>query len=113
MTVNPEDAKDMFYQDPDDETAKELANDLRPQSWGAFWCKTNYAAWRHIPTPYLLCTADKPSTVIAARYLISTAKASGPHKVDNVIEVDSGHSPFISKPEWTAITLMDETSRKS
>ncbi|KAK7751985.1 hypothetical protein SLS62_005947 [Diatrype stigma] len=40
ITVQPEDAKNMFYQDLDDGTVAELAKDLRPQSFGAFWSTT-------------------------------------------------------------------------
>jgi hypothetical protein len=101
----------MFYQDVDDETVSELAKDLRPQSFAAFWSTTTHAAWRHIPTTYILCTADRPTTVTAAQYLIDTAKASGTHRIDNVIRIDTGHSPFISRPEWTADTLIKELNR--
>ncbi|KAF1952495.1 alpha/beta-hydrolase [Byssothecium circinans] len=110
ITVNPEDAKGMFYQDLDDETVAELAKDLRPQSFGAFWGTTYHAAWRDIPTSYILCTGDKPTTVVAAQYLVDSAKGSGNHKIGNVIKVDAGHSPFISKPEWTAKTLIEEAT---
>ncbi|KAI0888722.1 alpha/beta-hydrolase [Annulohypoxylon maeteangense] len=110
ITIRPEDAKDMFYQDIDDETVAELAKDLRPQSFGSYWSITNYASWRHIPTTYILCTADRPSTVVAAQYLIDTAIASGPNKIEKVIRVDTGHSPFISRPEWTAQTLISEAT---
>ncbi|KAI1311646.1 Alpha/beta hydrolase fold-1 [Xylaria venustula] len=113
VIVLPEDAKDMFYQDVDDETIVELIKDLRPQSFGAFWSTTEYAAWRIIPTTYILTLKDKPSTVAAARFLIGTAKASGPHKIDNIIEVDAGHSPFISRPKWTAETFIQEANRTS
>ncbi|KAH8681934.1 Alpha/beta hydrolase fold-1 [Xylariales sp. PMI_506] len=112
ITVLPEDAKGMFYQDLDDETVAELVKDLRPQSFAAFWSTTTHAAWRHIPTTYILCTGDKPSTVVAAQYLIDSARASGLHKIENVIKVDSGHSPFISRTEWTAETLVAEASRE-
>lgn len=101
----------MFYQDLDDDTVAELAKDLQPQSFGAFWSTTTYAAWRHIPTTYILCTADVPTTISAAQYLVDSAKASGPHKIDNLIKVDAGHSPFISKPEWIASTLIEEAGR--
>ncbi|ROV88399.1 hypothetical protein VPNG_10291 [Cytospora leucostoma] len=111
IIIRPEDAKDMFYQDLDDSTIAELVKDLRPQSFGSYWSTTTYAAWRHIPTTYILCVGDKPTTVVAAQYLIDTAKASGPHKIDNVIKAESGHSPFISKPEWTAETLIKEATR--
>ncbi|KAJ0116211.1 hypothetical protein J7T55_005157 [Diaporthe amygdali] len=83
ITVLPEDVKDMFYQDLDDETVAELRKDLRPQSFASFWSTTTHAAWRYIPTTYVLCLKDRPTTVAAARYLIGTAKASGRHEIDN------------------------------
>lgn len=73
---------------------------------------TTHAAWRIIPTTYILCMNDKPSTVAAAQYLIETAKASGEHKIDNVIKHNVGHSPFISQPEWLAKRLIEEASRE-
>ncbi|KAI1076813.1 alpha/beta-hydrolase [Whalleya microplaca] len=112
ITVAPEHLKGMFYQDLDDETIAELGKDLRPQSLGAYWSTTTHAAWRHIPTTYVLCTGDRPSTVAAAQYLVDTAKASGTHKIDNIIKIDTGHSPFISKPELTAEILIKESSRQ-
>ncbi|KAK2601830.1 hypothetical protein QQS21_004613 [Conoideocrella luteorostrata] len=111
VTVLPEDAKSMFYQDLDDATVAELVRDLRPQSFASFWSTTTYAAWRHIPTTYILCLGDRPSTVVAAQHLVDTAKASEPNKIDNVIKFDVGHSPFISKPEWLAGTLIEEAGR--
>lgn len=111
IIVLPEDAKDMFYQDLDDETAVELAKDLRPHSFASFWGTTEHAAWRIIPTTYIVTLRDRPSTVAACRYLIDAAKASGLHKIDRVVEVEAGHSPFISKPELTAKTLIEEANR--
>lgn len=103
----------MFYQDLDEATIEELVKDLRPQSFASFWSTTTYAAWRHIPTTYILCTGDKPSTVVAAQHLIDTAKASGENKIEKVIKHKAGHSPFISQPEWLAKTLVEEVISKS
>jgi hypothetical protein len=74
ITVSSEDVKDMFHQDMDDKTSKELGKDLRPQSLGSYWGTTTHAAWRHIPTTYIICNGDRPSTVQAIHYLIATAK---------------------------------------
>ncbi|KAI0483786.1 alpha/beta-hydrolase [Xylaria cf. heliscus] len=113
ITVSPEDAKEMFYQDMQDENViATLANDLVPQSLAIYWCTTTHAAWRYIPTTYIKCTADRPSTVAAVDWLINTAKASGMNKIDSVIEVDAGHSPFISKTDWLAKTLVTEANKK-
>ncbi|KAI0102839.1 Alpha/beta hydrolase fold-1 [Nemania sp. FL0031] len=111
VRVLPEDAKKMFYQDVDDETAADLIEDLRPHSLGSYWSTTDYAAWRDIPTTYVLGLKDMPTTVATARHLIDAAKASGSHKIDRVIEVDAGHSPFISIPEETAEKLIEEANR--
>jgi hypothetical protein len=73
---------------------------------------TTDAAWRVIPTTYILCMEDKPSTVAAAQYLIETAMAGGEHKIDHVIKHNVGHSPFISQPEWLAKTLIGEAGRQ-
>ncbi|KAJ8133347.1 hypothetical protein O1611_g284 [Lasiodiplodia mahajangana] len=111
VTVMPEDAKGIFYQDIYNETVEHLVKDLRPQSLGAFWSTTDHAAWSLIPTTYVLTLKDKPSTVAAARHLVDTAKASGTHRLDKVIELETGHSPFISYPESTTRTLIEEATR--
>jgi hypothetical protein len=109
--VQPGDVKAFFYQDMDDEDIAELVRDLQPQSLASFWSTTTHAAWRYIPTTYILCTADIPTTVAAAQHLVDSAKASGTHRIDNVINVDAGHSPFISKPAWTAGVFVEEADR--
>ncbi|KAI1114334.1 Alpha/beta hydrolase fold-1 [Nemania sp. NC0429] len=111
VTVLPEDAQGMFYQDLDDATVAELVQDLRPQSFSTFWGTTEFAAWRIIPTTYVLTMRDKPTTVAAARFLVDSAKASGNHKIDKVIEFETGHSPFISEPRFTAKVLIEEAKR--
>ncbi|KAF2490127.1 alpha/beta-hydrolase [Lophium mytilinum] len=105
-------AKGMFYQDLDDHEVAELAKDLQTQSLGSFQSATTYAAWRYIPTTYVECTRDRPATLIGQRRLLETAKESGTHKIDRIIKVDSGHFPFISKPEWTAQVLIEEAGRE-
>ncbi|KAF4629299.1 hypothetical protein G7Y89_g8851 [Cudoniella acicularis] len=112
ITVGPQDAKGLFYQDLPDETVAELARNLRPQSIGCWWSKTTYAAWRYIPTTYVVCTEDAPTTVMAAEYLVSTAQASEPNMVDTVIRRAVGHSPFFSQPEWTAGMLREAAGEK-
>ena len=54
---------------------------------------------------------DLPSTVAAIRLVVAMAKDSGLPTVNNVIEVDSGHSPFVSRPDGTANTLLAEAAR--
>ncbi|KAL8651748.1 MAG: hypothetical protein Q9210_003079 [Variospora velana] len=108
VTVDPEDAKGLFYQDLPDDVALALGKDLRPQSLGVYWSTTSYAAWKRIPTTYIICEDDTPSTVAAAGYLVSSAQAAEGSKIDKVLRHKVGHSPFLSQPEWTAQMLMEE-----
>jgi hypothetical protein len=54
---------------------------------------------------------DKPSTLAAVQAVIDAAMASGMHKIDSIVKVEAGQSPFISKPEWTAENLIKEAGR--
>ncbi|MCJ1307507.1 hypothetical protein MMC25_001153 [Agyrium rufum] len=111
ITLDLSGAKDLLYQDMSLSSAMPWVEKLRTQSLGVYYSTTIHAAWRHIPTSYIICTLDLPSTVGIIHHLISTAKASGAHKVDSVIEVDAGHSPFLSRPEWTVDTLIAEAAK--
>lgn len=97
----------MFYQDLEDDVVSELAKELRPQSLGVFWSTTSYAAWKHVPTTYVICENDTPSTVVAAGYLLSSAQATEGNKIDSVVKRKVGHSPFLSQPEWTVSMLRE------
>lgn len=59
----------------------------------------------------MITKQDIPTTVAAEHFLIATAKASGHHKLDNIVERDVGHSPFLSQPEWTVEMLLQEAAR--
>ncbi|KAL9622886.1 MAG: hypothetical protein Q9160_002812 [Pyrenula sp. 1 TL-2023] len=99
VTADPAGAKDMIYQDCSEEQVNNLIAELRPHSLAVFWTKTTHAAWRVIPTTYVICGKDSPSTVVAANWLIDAAKSSGTHAIDRVVRRDVGHSPFISQSE--------------
>ncbi|ORY07251.1 Alpha/Beta hydrolase protein [Clohesyomyces aquaticus] len=112
ITVLPEDVKGLMYQDVSDEEALEVAKTLVPQSLGGFWCTTTYAAWRYIPTTYVVTLKDKPSTVVAAEYLVKTAMEIEPNCVEKVIRREVGHAPFWSQAEWTVEMLAEEARGK-
>lgn len=103
----------MFYQDMDDETVAELAKDLVPLRADFEWFQTTHAAWRDIPTTCILCLQDRPEYLAVSRYLLDVARASGRHQIDNVIEVDAGSCPFISRPQWTCEAIISKIGRPS
>ena len=88
------DGRDRFYNDLDDQTAAYWVSRLRPQSVGAFRSKTSYAAWRYIPSTYLIC--EKDNAVVLAMQEVFAKRCMA----DTVERCDSSHSPFLSRPEY-------------
>lgn len=56
-----------------------------------------YAAWKHIPVTYLLCTEDV--TIPYERQLKLVEESGVPIQT---FTCDAGHSPFLSQPEFTS-----------
>ncbi|MCJ1357554.1 MAG: hypothetical protein MMC33_007550 [Icmadophila ericetorum] len=100
------DAKSQFFHDlPDDEASRWATEEVKPQSLGVFWSKTTYAAWRHIPTTYLICTNDRVVPLAAAEGMIAAARQIQPTAFDVVEKVESGHFAMLSKMEETVAVL--------
>lgn len=98
FTVTPEDAKRVFYNDLPPEQADKWAAELQPQSAGVYTSVQSYAAWRHIPSTYVIGKQDKTSiTREVVDYFISTARAIEPSSFDVVEECDHGQSLALAK----------------
>jgi pimeloyl-ACP methyl ester carboxylesterase len=59
-----------------------------------------YAGWKEVPCWYLATSADKAFPFEAQKYLVQMSKDQGGDIT--VREVESSHSPMLSKPEETA-----------
>jgi pimeloyl-ACP methyl ester carboxylesterase len=55
-----------------------------------------YEAWNHIPSAYILGLKDKSIPLKQVREVIRRAN------IEMVLEVESGHCPFVSQPELVA-----------
>ncbi|EAT80994.1 hypothetical protein HBI56_102790 [Parastagonospora nodorum] len=106
VTVQPGDAKRVFYNDFSPEEAETWALKLIHQSIGVYTSTTSWAAWRHIPSTYVIGTEDKTSfTPELVEYMINTAKRIEPSAFDVIEKCDAGHCLMISRPEWLADVL--------
>ena len=106
VNVTAEDAKKIWYHDLPDEEADRWASKLVPQSIGVFWSKSTTAAWRYIPSTYILCDDDRSFTKPFAETLIAGAKKSGDHMLDTIEECkDAGHFVMLSNVDWTVVAL--------
>ncbi|KAF8865736.1 alpha/beta-hydrolase [Acephala macrosclerotiorum] len=103
---NVEKAVNVLYNDLPKAEAEYWASQLLPQSIGVFWSKTTYAAWRYIPSTYVLCGKDQSITLPYAEMILKAARDSKPNAIDTVEKCeDAGHSVMLSQPEWTATML--------
>jgi hypothetical protein len=57
-----------------------------------FGSPLTYAAWRYIPTTYLLCTEDRTVLPVFQEKMVERTEG----KVDVLVRLKSSHSPFLS-----------------
>jgi len=97
VTVEREGAIAAFYNDCAADVADAAFARLLPQSMASFGGTVSAAAWREKPSTYVLCTRDAAATPVLQRTAAARAK--------DVIEIDAGHSPFLSRPAELAELL--------
>jgi pimeloyl-ACP methyl ester carboxylesterase len=58
-----------------------------------------YEAWKHIPAAYIICLQDKSIPLKQVRQIVKEAG------IEMVLEIETGHSPFLAKPEAVALFI--------
>ena len=66
---------------------------------GALWSDQTYAAFKDIPTTYVVCMLDRIVPVEQQEGMISRAKEVQSSAFDVVERLESGHEPILSKVE--------------
>ena len=64
----------------------------------------SYEAWNHIPSAYILGLKDKSIPLRQVRQVIERAN------IKMVLELDSGHCPYLSQPDTVAKFIMKAAS---
>ena len=107
MNVTAEDAKRIFYNDITSEEGDKWAAKIKHQSAGVYTSTTTHAAWKHIPSTFVIGTEDKTTfTPDVVSYMVTTAQAQQPTAFDVVETCEGGgHCLMISHPEWLANVL--------
>lgn len=93
-------AIDAFFHDCRPEDAAWAASRLRPQSWAALADRCPVDAWPDIPATYVLCRADRVVNPAWSRRAARDGLDVEP------VELDGGHSPFLSRPAELADVLL-------
>ncbi|KAF7930959.1 hypothetical protein BELL_0049g00050 [Botrytis elliptica] len=114
FTVEPEDAKRIFYSDISYEKTDKLIPELLPQSLGVYFSTATYAAWLDVPSTFLYGEADQSSfTPEVVEMMIKGAQMMNPTAFDVVESLkEGGHCFMISHPEWTAEALRRAAGEK-
>jgi pimeloyl-ACP methyl ester carboxylesterase len=95
-TVFPDDPRHVFYADCPPEIAERAAAALVPHNKEVFRQELRSAAWRTVPSSYVIC--DRDNAIPPALQELMSQRAG------SVSHVDASHSPFLSRPgEVTAI----------
>ncbi len=101
--VGPRTATELFFSDvPRDLVAWAVAR-LRPQCYRVMQEPTPLDAWPAVPSSYIVCRDDRALNPDWARAVARDRLGVEP------IEIDGGHSPFLSRPAELA-RLIDEAA---
>lgn len=88
--VRPELLVDTFLQDCDLDVQAQAPQHLARQSAQVTAQPVGAAAWKQVPSTYLVCAQDKGTPPPLQREFA--------RKADGAIELDAGHHPFLSQP---------------
>jgi pimeloyl-ACP methyl ester carboxylesterase len=90
FTVRTDALPETFLQDCDPAIQLEAAEKTARQSLAVLEQQVQSAAWQHVDSTYLVCAQDRGTPADLQREFAARA--------NNVVEIDAGHHPFISRP---------------
>ncbi|WP_372667664.1 alpha/beta fold hydrolase [Amycolatopsis kentuckyensis] len=97
-SVREELVRPLFAQDFDDPAYAGAAARLTHQNEAVFGQPVTTAAWREVPSTYLLCADDRAT-------LPETQRRQAARATD-VVELPVAHHPFVTRPELVADVLL-------
>jgi pimeloyl-ACP methyl ester carboxylesterase len=101
---------EVFYSDLSAEDSAYWVTQLKPHAPSTFDTPGKYAAWKDIPSWYLVCRQDIAMPPDVQRAFVQEARkyldqvgglGTGQQRMRSQ-EIDASHSPFLSRPEETA-----------
>jgi len=92
--VRPDALAATFLQDCPPQIVIDAPDHLARQSLSVVQHPVAVSAWQQLPTTYLVCADDRGTPAAAQREFARRA--------DNVVELDAGHHPFLSRPDAVA-----------
>ena len=99
----PRNPQHVFYNDCPSEVAERAAAAIVPQSRASVTQELTTAAWQTVPSTYVICERDN---AIPPPVQEMMSARSG-----TVIRMDSGHSPFLSRPDDVTAIIQQALAR--
>ena len=99
-----------FFHDISVSDGEHWASLLEPHSVGAMWSDQTYAAFKDIPSTYVVCELDRVVSVEQQERMIKSAKDAQSTAFDVVERLQSGHEPIFSKVE-ELVGVMERAAR--
>ena len=99
------DTRHVFYHDLADSDAEIWVKRLSHHSGPTFTSHLTFAAWKTIPSTYILCEEDQALPIEAQEGMVADAKQAVPDSFDVVERCHAGHSPFLSMPDKVTESL--------
>lgn len=98
----------ILYNDCTPEVAKAMTASLTHHSWRCFFSNVTYAAWRDIPSTYLVCENDNAIPGSTQEGMLKNT----PGHLFEIERCQAGHSPFLSMPKETADVIRRAAGEK-
>ena len=102
-TIGPDTARELFYHDAPPGLAEWAIPQLRPQAYRIMGEATPLTTWPDVASSYILCRTDRAVDPGWARMVARERLGA------EAIEMDGGHSPFLTRPAELAVLLDRET----
>jgi hypothetical protein len=81
-----------------DEDKKHFTSLIKSHSFATKKAKSTGAAWREIPTSYLICEEDQAIPLFAQELMTNAVRDMGGDIETETIK--TGHSPFLKDPDY-------------
>lgn len=86
---------------------EEAKRHIKPMPSTCFCSAASYAAWKHIPSTYLVCENDNAIPLQAQEMMIGQPGANF-----TVERCAASHSPFLSMPDFTVDVIRRAAGEK-
>jgi pimeloyl-ACP methyl ester carboxylesterase len=95
--VTPLTPEKIFYHDLPLSEAAYWSSKLKRHSYSTKFAGASTAAWRTIPSTYLICEDDRANPVVVQEAMVKACQDAGADmKTERLF---ASHSPFLSKPD--------------